>query len=386
MKATLFTVKPVVLALLLACGPAAASTASAPMVIDPNIRTEYETAALTRLAGDIRHPWALAFVGSDKWLVSAREEGLFIVENGITHAVSGGPAFYATNQGGMLDLVTHPNFAENGYIYLSYSKGDSDASTVALARARLEGQRLVDLETIFESNTYTEPGRHYGAKIAFLNDGTLLMSIGDRGAEPKRAQDTQDHSGSIVRLNDDGSTPEDNPFVGREGYAPEIYSYGHRNIQGIIQHPETGDIWVTEHGPRGGDELNRIEPGENYGWPIVTLGRDYGTEGPFPDAESRRHPDMTSPVFEFLPTLAPSGLAVLEGDQFGHWQGNLLAGGLSAERILRIVLEDREVIHIEELLLGEIGRIREVRQGPDGHVYILSDEEDGGLYRLSPAE
>jgi aldose sugar dehydrogenase len=293
------------------------------------------------------------------------------------------PRVHAQNQGGLLDVVLHPDHATNGWIYLTYSKGDSTATVPALARARLEGDRLVGLEDLFESNTYTSPGRHYGSRVLFLPDGTLLMTIGDRGANPERAQDTRDHSGTIVRLNDDGSVPADNPFVGNPAYAPEIYSYGHRNVQGIVRHPVTGEVWVTEHGPRGSDELNRIEPGRNYGWPVASLGRDYRTQEQWGQRE--RPAGMMAPAFEFLPTLAPSGLAVVQGGGFHDtWQGNLLAGGLRAQRILRLVIEDREVVHAEELLLHRIGRIRDVRQGPDGFVYVASEGERGGVYRLEP--
>jgi aldose sugar dehydrogenase len=291
---------------------------------------------------------------------------------------------HAQGQGGLLDVVVHPDHAANGWIYITYSKGNEDATVPALIRARLDGSRLVDVEELFESNTPTEPGRHYGSRVLFLPDGTLLMTIGDRGATPERAQDPSDHSGSIVRLNADGTVPADNPFVGQAGYAPEIYTYGHRNVQGIVRHSATGDIWVTEHGPRGSDELNRIVAGENYGWPVASLGRDYRTQEPF----GRRYPvpGIESPAFEFLPTLAPSGLAVVEGDAFHEtWRGNLLAGGLRAQRVLRLVLEDREVVHAEELLLHEVGRIRDVRQGPDGFIYVVTDHEDGGVYRLEPA-
>ncbi len=360
-------------------------TAQADNVVDET-DTEYERIRLVQVVGNLEHPWAVAFLPDGRKLITERARGLYLVDGGEKTRIEGVPDFQARGQGGLLDVVLHPDYDDNGWIYLTYSKADGNRSTPALARARLDGHRLADVEELFESNEYTSPGRHYGSRVLFLDDGSLLMTIGDRGAEPPRAQDTLDHSGTVVRLNEDGSVPEDNPFVGNDAYAPEIYSYGHRNIQGIIQHPETGEVWATEHGPRGGDELNLIEPGKNYGWPTATLGRDYRTEGEFPDAETRRHEDMTDPVFEFLPTLAPSGLAVVSGDRFPAWEGNLLAGGLRAERVLRLVIEDQTVVHAEELLHGVMGRIRDVRQGPDGHIYVLNDASDAGLYRLEPAE
>ena len=359
-------------------------TVSAQEVVREGVSTEYQTFDLVRVASGLSHPWAVAFLPDGRQLVTERSEGMVVIEDGTQTRVTGLPDFHATNQGGMLDVVLHPDYENNGWIYITYSRGDRRGTVPALIRARLDGHELVDVEPLFESNEYTRPGRHYGSRVVFLEDGTLLMTIGDRGAEPPRAQDTLDHSGSVVRLNDDGSVPDDNPFVGDDAYAPEIHAYGLRNIQGIALHPGTGEVWATDHGPRGGDELNLIEAGNNYGWPTVTLGRDYRTEEAFPDAEARHKEGMVEPVFEFLPTLAPSGLAVVDSDRFSAWEGNLLAGGLRAQRILRLVVEDQTVIHAEELLHGDVGRVRDVRQGPDGYIYVLSDESDGGLYRLEP--
>jgi aldose sugar dehydrogenase len=347
--------------------------------------TEYQDLRVVEVVGGLEQPWAVAFLPEDRMLVTERPGRLLLVEDGTPTQVSGLPPIHVQNQGGLLDVVPHPEYDENGWIYITYSKGDAEGTVPALIRARLEGNALVELEEVFESNTYTSPGRHYGSRILFLDDGTLLMTIGDRGAEPPRAQDPLDHSGTVVRLHADGSVPDDNPFVGDPDYAPEVYSYGHRNIQGIVQHPETGEVWVTEHGPRGGDELNLILPGRNYGWPVATLGRDYGSQEQF--GEGREHPEKTAPIFEFLPTLAPSGLALVRGDGFHQtWQGNLLAGGLRSQRILRLVIENETVVHAEELLAGDLGRIRDVRQGPDGFLYVVTGEDEGGVYRIEPAE
>jgi len=350
------------------------------------VSTEYQDLRVTEVITGLEQPWAVAFLPDDRLLVTERPGRLLLVEDGSRTEISGLPSIHVQNQGGLLDVVPHPDYGNNGWIYLTYSKGDSEASVPALIRARLEDNALVDLEEIFESNTYTSPGRHYGSRILFLEDGTLLMTIGDRGADPPRAQDPLDHSGTVVRLHDDGSIPEDNPFVGNPDYAPEIFSWGHRNIQGIVQHPETGEIWATEHGPRGGDELNRIVAGENYGWPTASLGREYPTQEPFGEVRDHDEAGMIGPVYEFLPTLAPSGLAVVTGGGFHDtWQGNLLAGGLRAQRILRVVLENQSVVHLEELLHGDLGRIRDVRQGPDGNLYVVTGEADGGVYRVEPA-
>ncbi len=350
-------------------------------------RTEYENIRLSRVAGPFEHPWAVAFLPDGRKLVTERPGRLNVVDQdgGVTR-VTGTPTVLAVGQGGLLDVVIHPDYAQNGWIYLTYSKPNMIGQTAtALARGRLsEDNEFVDVEELFEQDSYSMPGRHYGSRLAWMNDGTLLMTIGDRGRTPMRAQDTADHAGTLLRLNDDGSVPQDNPFVDDDDVLDEIYTYGHRNTQGLVVDPETGDIWSTEHGPRGGDELNKHSPGKNYGWPIVTRGRDYGTEEPFPDAKARRMEGIEPPVYEFLPTHPPSGLALVSADVFDAWKGNLLAGGLLSERIRRVVIEEDEVVHEEELLLKVIGRIRDVRQGPDGYIYVLNDHSDGALYVIQP--
>jgi aldose sugar dehydrogenase len=368
---------------VLACTMLATQPMAADVVAD-EIRTQYEPIRLVRIADGLEHPWAVAFLPDDRYLVTERPGRLNIVgPDGARETVQGLPALAVARQGGLLDVALHPEFEASGWVYLTYSKGDAEATTVALGRGRLDGSRLVDFEELFVQDRVSEPGRHYGSRLAWLPDGTLLMSIGDRGAEPPRAQDLADHAGSLLRLNDDGTVPSDNPFVGRDDALPEIYSYGHRNIQGLVVAGSDGAIWATEHGERGGDELNLIRPGENYGWPVVSKARHYRTEAPYGEARSRE--GYIDPVYEFLPTLAPSGLALVSGERFPAWHGNLLAGGLGAERIHRVVVEDGVVVHIEELLLGKVGRIRDVRQGPDGNIYVLSDAADGALYRIESA-
>ena len=352
--------------------------------------SQYGDLRVTKITGPFEHPWSVAFLPDGRKLVTERPGRLNIVENGHIEEINGLPDMHVQNQGGLMEVSAHPDFESNGWVYLTYSKPDGEGNTAtALARAQLDGQSLVELEDIFIQSTYSDPGRHYGSKLAWTIDGKILMSIGDRGVDPPRAQDRNDHAGTLLRLNDDGSVPDDNPFVGDERALDEIYSYGHRNIQGLIVHPETGEIWVTEHGPRGGDELNRIEPGENYGWPTVTRGLDYRSQNEFPHSEARSMEGMVDPVYEFLPTLAPAGLAHISGDHFAsQWDDNLLAGGLRAERIRRLVIDDsqghHEVIHDEELLLQEIGRIRDVRVGPDNNLYLLTDKSDGALWRVEP--
>jgi aldose sugar dehydrogenase len=351
---------------------------AAEVVVEQN--TQYEPIRVVRVAGGLEHPWSVAFLPDGSYLVTERPGRLKLISDGKATDVSGLPALHATRQGGLLDVSLHPDFASNRFVYLTYSKGDAAGTTTAMGRGRLEGSRLVDFEELFVQDRLSEPGRHYGSRLAWLSDGTLLLSIGDRGAEPPRAQDLRDHAGKLLRLNADGSVPRDNPFVGRDDVHPEIFSFGHRNIQGLVVAPGTDEIWSTEHGERGGDELNLVQGGKNYGWPVITKGRHYRTEAKYGEARSRE--GYVDPFYVFLPTLAPSGLALVTQDRFPNWRGNLLAGGLGAERIRRVVLEDGVVVHEEELLLKLVGRIRDVREAPDGHIYVLSDRADGALYRI----
>jgi aldose sugar dehydrogenase len=353
---------------------------------DLQLRTEYEDIKVTQIVTGLERPWSLAFLPDDRMLVTERPGRLNIIENGSATVVNGIPEVRSVNQGGLLEVSVHPDYSENGWIYLTYSKAGPDEETaLTVVRGKLDGTDFVEMEEIFQQNRFSSPGRHYGSKIAWDNAGYMYVSIGDRGADPPRAQDLSDHAGTLLRLNDDGSVPEDNPFVGDDAAADEIFSYGHRNIQGLIINQENNEIWATEHGPRGGDELNYVEAGKNYGWPTASYGRDYRDDRGYHDhTEGREAEGMTEPVYEFLPTLAPSGLVLVTTDQFAQWQGNLLAGGLRAERIRRLVLEDYTVIHDEELLTFELGRIRDIREGPDGYIYVVTDENPGAVYRVEP--
>jgi aldose sugar dehydrogenase len=370
------------LAALLAAGASAA---------EKKVSSQYQPLRLLQVVDGLDHPWAMAFLPDGDMLVTERPGRLLRVSEGSARPVSGVPEVAAHGQGGLLDVALHPAFEENGLVYLTYSKpspGSSGETATALARGRLEGTALDDVRDIFVQDRYSGAGRHYGSRLAFLPDGTLLMSIGDRGSEPPRAQDLGDHAGSLLRLHDDGSVPDDNPFVGRDGALAEIYSYGHRNIQGLIVHPESGEIWATEHGPRGGDELNRVEPGRNYGWPRVSRGLNYRTQQPYFEDTVRSKEGMVDPVIDWTPMLAPSGLALLaeRGPYSATWAGNLFAGGLRSEQVRRVVFMDGVPVHEEELLRGELGRIRDVRRGPDGLLYVATDNGGGedGIWRLEP--
>jgi glucose/arabinose dehydrogenase len=350
-------------------------------------RTEYQPLGYQKITDGLAHPWSLAFLPDGTVLITERGGELkHVTLEGTVSIISGTPRVSAFNQGGLLEVLPHPKFAENRIIYLTYSKPDpegTELTATALARGFLINGEILALEDIFVQDRYSSPGRHYGSKLAWLPDGTLLMSIGDRGTNPPRAQDLSDHAGKVLRLTELGKAPKDNPFVDQADTKPEILSFGNRNIQGLYVNPTTGEIWATEHGPRGGDELNRIVPGSNYGWPIVSLGRDYRTEEQFAGGK-RQLPGVVDPYIDWTPGIAPSGLVQLTDDHFAPWQGNLLAGGLRTQQLRRIVFEDGEVVHQEEVLRGLLGRVRDVRIGPDSNIYVITDEPNGALFKIYP--
>ena len=355
------------------------------------ISTEDQDLWVTEVAGPFEHPWAMAFLPDGQMLVTERSGQLHRVHDGEVTQISGLPELQANNQGGLLDVSLHPDFEDNDWIYFTYSSPDPDSSHTATAvgRARLDGDELTDVEEIFIHNQYSSPGRHYGSRLTWLGDGTFLASIGDRGADPPRAQDTQDHAGSVIRLNDDGSIPDDNPFVDDEDVLDEIYTYGNRNIQGMARDEDTDTVWASDHGPRGGDILYTIEAGRNYGWPIFTYGDDYQTGEPMDETETQDPDDLDdvdAPYHLFDPSHPPSGLTIIRDANFDAWQGNILVGGLRTQEIRRIVTNDEGAEHEEAILSNEMGRIRDVRQAPGGGaIYILPDTPDAMLYRVDAA-
>ena len=328
----------------------------------------------------LAHPWSLAFLPDGRMLVTERPGALRIVSRDyrLSEPLSGVPQVYAERQGGLLDVALDPDFASNRLVYLSFSEpGDGGAST-AVARGELADTGLENLQVIFRQEPKVGGGNHFGSRLVFHGDGTLYVTMGDRFKfDP--AQDLSSHIGKIVRINPDGSVPKDNPFVGDDAARPEIWSYGHRNIQGAALHPETGDLWAHEHGPRGGDEINIPRAGENYGWPVVSWGVHYdGT--PIPEPPTR--PQFADAVHSWDPSIAPSGMAFYTGDAFPAWRGNLLVGALAAESLVRLSLEGGKVIGEERIDIKE--RVRDVRQGPDGHLYAITDEAKGSLLRIVP--
>ncbi|MEP4378481.1 MAG: PQQ-dependent sugar dehydrogenase [Alphaproteobacteria bacterium] len=335
------------------------------------------------LADGLENPWGLAFLPDGRMLVTERPGRLRIFDagKGLSGPVSGVPEVAARGQGGLLDVVLHPEYATNGWIYLSYAKPVDGGAHTAVSRARLDGAALRDLEEVFVARNPGSGSVHFGSRLAFGSDDKLYVSAGERG-NANQAQNPKNNNGTVLRLNDDGSIPADNPFVGRDNALPSIFTYGHRNPQGMIRHPVRGEIWVHEHGPQGGDEINLLVAGANYGWPVVTFGRSYAG---FAIGEGSAKPGMTPPLHHWTPSIAPSGMAFYDGDAFPRWRGNLFVGSLKFRYLARLVLDGTRVESEERLIEQDFGRVRDVRQGPDGLIYVLTDEDDGQLIRLQPA-
>ncbi|MDO9476350.1 MAG: PQQ-dependent sugar dehydrogenase [Pseudohongiella sp.] len=344
------------------------------------------------VAEGLVQPWSMAWLPNGDMLVTEKPGRLRIVRDGalLPEPVSGVPEVFYQGQGGLFEVLPHPDFASNQTIYLSFAKPVGDNSTTAIIRARLENGNLSDVTEIFAADA---SGRsHYGGKLAFDADGYLFLTLGDRQAPSTGdltahpAQDLSNHQGVIVRLNEDGTVPSDNPFVGEQGALPSIWSYGHRSPQGLAIHPQTGDLWMTEHGPQGGDELNLVKPGANYGWPVVGYGVNYGTSSPIHDRQTMT--GMESPTRFWVPSIAASGLMIYEGDKFPQWQGDIFVGGLAGQLVSRLEMSEdfRSVVREEELIYG-MGRVRDVREGPDGYIYVAIEDRQGAetaVVRMEP--
>ena len=362
---------------------ALAALAAAPAMAQPaSVDTEAGPVRVEEVAGGLEHPWGLAFLPDGRMLVTERAGRLRTVaaDGAVSEPLSGVPAVYASGQGGLLDVALSPTFAEDRLVYMSFAEPGEGGASTAVARGRLNGEAtgLENVETIFSQRPKVAGGRHFGSRLAFGRDGRLFVTMGDRG-QGSPAQDTSNHIGTIVRVEPDGAVPPDNPFVGEAGALPEIWSYGHRNGQGAALHPETGALWQHEHGPRGGDEINIAEAGRNYGWPLVSWGTEY-SGAPIADPPAR--PELTDAIHQWTPVIAASGMAFYTGDLFQAWRGDLLVGGLVARAVVRLTLDGERVTGEERIALG--ARVRDVRQGPDGAVYVLTDEPNGKLLRLTP--
>jgi glucose/arabinose dehydrogenase len=348
---------------------------------------------VVELASGLANPWSMKFLPDGAVLITERPGRLRIFRDGALEPepIAGVPEVRNTVLGGLLDVLLHPQFENNRVVYLSYSKAvDSGFSTTAVARGRFDGASLRNVEDIFVANTRSQSVVNFGGRMVFGRDGKLYLTVGER-QEQDRAQDPMDHGGKVVRLNDDGTVPDDNPFVADPSFLPEIYTLGHRSPQGLAVHPETGEIWETEHGPLGGDEINVLRPGANYGWPLVSYGIDYTGEQ-ITETGLTEMDGMEAPLVYWVPSIGVSGLNFYQGEAFSAWQGNALVGSLMRGRIRgsghfqRLTFQNGRAITREPILLELRQRIREAVEGPDGLIYVLTDENPGALLRLEPVQ
>ena len=361
----------------------------------PIFETNAHRIRVVTIAEGLSNPWSLAFLPDGNMLVTERTGRLRLIRSGKLQPepVAGVPEVKYRNHGGLLDIALHPRFAENQLLYLTYSKPGERGATTALMRARFDGTRLVDAKDIFVSEAWTMSDVNFGSRMAFDRDGLLYMSIGERNEPPRggqgmSAQDLKVHNGKIVRLRDDGTVPPDNPFVGQPGRRPEIFSYGHRNPQGITIHPETGAVWASEHGPLGGDEVNIILPGSNYGWPLVTYGLSYSGEV---ISEDSKRPGIEAPRFFWVPSIGITGLVFYTGDKFPMWRGQLIVAGHGSMQVQRVRLSGRGTNEREAILTPVLRmQFRDIRQGPDGLLYLVTSDKmgqpnTGAVLRIEPA-
>lgn len=351
------------------------------------IQTDNPDYTLETIITELDVPWGMDWLPNGDMLVTERSGDMWLYSNGnlAEEPIAGVPEVWDNSQGGLLDVNVHPDYEENGWIYITYSspEGSGDGANTALMRAKLNDDKteLVNREVLYKAEPNTDAGQHFGSRIIFDNDGHVFFGIGDRGNRDENPQDITRDAGKIYRLNDDGSIPEDNPFVGEEGAKEAIFAYGIRNPQGMDLHPETGQLWEHEHGPRGGDEINIIEAGNNYGWPEISFGINYnGTS--FTDDTAKA--GMEQPEWYWDPSIAPSGMTFVTSDKFPEWEGDILVGSLKFGYVMHVDVENGEVVGEEELF-EDIGRVRDVRQGPDGNIYVAT-ETDNGIVRITPKE
>ncbi|HEU4886592.1 MAG TPA: PQQ-dependent sugar dehydrogenase [Thermoanaerobaculia bacterium] len=346
----------------------------------PTPKTSEAPGKVTTVATGLEHPWGLAFLPDGRMLVTERPGRLrFVSRDGkLSAPLAGVPSVYAQGQGGLLDVALDPAFAKNQTIYLSFAEPEDGLAGTAVARAKLSDSGLTDVRVIYRQQPKVRGGGHYGSRIVFRRDGTMFVTQGDRMNYREQAQNLTSGLGKVVRINSDGTIPKDNPFLGRKDVRPEIWSYGHRNVQSAALHPDTGDLWTVEHGARGGDELNRPQAGKNYGWPVITYGIDYSGAK---IGEGTAKAGMEQPVYYWDPVIAPSGMLFYTGDAYPGWKGSIFIGSLQPGRLVRLQMQNGRVAR-EERYLDMDQRIRDVAQGPDGLIYVITDEDDGKILRL----
>ena len=359
--------------LVLAQAPRSPTPASVKGVVD-----------VQTIAKGLEHPWSLAFLPDKRMLVTERPGRLRVVgpDGRVSEPLTGVPQVYASGQGGLLDVALSPTFDQDRLVYLSFAESGEGGAGTAVARGRLGERGLENTQVIWRQQPKVGGSNHWGSRIVFRPDGTLFVTLGERFNYSERAQDLSATLGKVVRINPDGSAPRDNPFVNRTGALPEIWSYGHRNVQAAALHPETGQLWTVEHGARGGDELNHPEAGKNYGWPVISYGTHYSF---LKIGEGTAKPGMEQPVYYWDPVIAPSGMVFYTGDLFAGWKNNVLIGSLTPGLLVRLVMKDGKVAQ-EERYLGDLReRIRDVRQASDGSLYLLTDARNGQIFRVTPA-
>ncbi len=341
-----------------------------------------QSVQVNELATGLNHPWGMTFLPDNRLVITERSGSirLYEPEKGLSEDLQGVPEAATNNQGGVLDIIADPDFAANQTLYFCYSKPGDGGSSSAVRKAKLEGQKLIQGEDIFTAQPLVDNGFHFGCRLGFDAEKNLYITLGDRYKYMKEAQNTDNHFGTIVRIRPDGTVPDDNPF--KAGSAPEVFTYGHRNVQGLTVHPKTGEVWAMEHGPKGGDEVNQLGKGNNYGWPVITYGIDYSGEI---ISDKTEQEGMEQPVVYWDPSIAPSGMTFYYGDKFKDWEGDLLVGALKFTHLRRIEMNGDKPGQQHEYLRDRNQRIRDVEVGPDGLIYLLTDEANGKLLQLSPA-